>query len=101
MGANEIQELDEAKEGMLQRQRELEAEKKRQKLAEDMEKEQKERIRKKQELLRKEKDLEKVITYSSNGTPQCRHLKSQNSLRMTKYSIARCVSTYRLCVWRA
>ena len=62
MGAKEIQELDEAGEGTLQRQRESEAEKKRRKLAEDMEKEQKERIRKKQELLRKEKDLEKVIT---------------------------------------
>ena len=62
MGAKEIQELDEVGEGTLHRQRESEAEKKRRKLAEDMEKEQKERIRKKQELLRKEKDLEKVIT---------------------------------------
>lgn len=46
--------------GTLQRQRESEAEMKRRKLAEDIQKEQAERIKKRDELLMKEKDYEKV-----------------------------------------
>lgn len=61
MGADEIRGLeDDDAQGTLQRQKYSEAEKKRQKLEEDIKKEQEERTKKRRELLRKEKEYEKV-----------------------------------------
>jgi hypothetical protein len=61
MGADEIQGLDNEVHGTLQKQRHSEAEKRRRKLEEDIKKEQAERIRKRDELLKKEDEYEKVM----------------------------------------
>ena len=61
MGADEIRGLEEEDtRGTLQRQKYSEAEKRRQKLEEDIKKEQEERTKRRRELLRKEDEYEKV-----------------------------------------